>query len=127
MEPGVAEADVKYKLTDDGLGRNADYYQLLAYCTALGLRGGVLLYRAENDNEASTAILAASGHQLKLVPLFLGGSGTDLDRSLQGLALRLAADVPARLASQLPGRWSEADPVLATSSYVNAGRTVSTS
>ena len=38
-------ADIKYKLTDDtAAGRNADYYQLLAYTTALDLPEGVLIY-----------------------------------------------------------------------------------
>jgi len=38
-------ADVKYKLTDDtAAGRNADYYQLLAYTIALDLPEGVLIY-----------------------------------------------------------------------------------
>ena len=38
-------ADIKYKLTDDGAGgRTADYYQLLAYATALDLPEGVLIY-----------------------------------------------------------------------------------
>ena len=38
-------ADTKYKLTDDTAGgRTADYYQLLAYTTALDLPEGVLIY-----------------------------------------------------------------------------------
>ena len=38
-------ADIKYKLTDDyARGRNPDYYQLLAYTTALDLPEGVLIY-----------------------------------------------------------------------------------
>ena len=38
-------ADIKYKLTDeDAGGRNADYYQLLAYTTALDVPEGVLIY-----------------------------------------------------------------------------------
>ena len=38
-------ADIKYKLTDATVaGRNADYYQLLAYTTALDLPEGVLIY-----------------------------------------------------------------------------------
>ncbi len=38
-------ADIKYKLTDEGArGRTADYYQLLAYTTALDLPEGVLIY-----------------------------------------------------------------------------------
>ena len=38
-------ADIKYKLTDDAAsGRHPDYYQLLAYTTALDLPEGVLIY-----------------------------------------------------------------------------------
>ncbi len=38
-------ADIKYKLTDEAAGgRHADYYQLLAYTTALDLPEGVLIY-----------------------------------------------------------------------------------
>ena len=37
--------DIKYKLTDDAAGgRHPDYYQLLAYTTALDLPEGVLIY-----------------------------------------------------------------------------------
>ncbi len=43
-------ADIKYKLTDDSAGgRNADYYQLLAYTTALDLPEGVLIYCLDAD------------------------------------------------------------------------------
>ena len=38
-------ADIKYKITDDAAGgHHADYYQLLAYTTALDLPEGVLIY-----------------------------------------------------------------------------------
>ena len=38
-------ADIKYKLTgEDASGRHPDYYQLLAYATALDLPEGVLIY-----------------------------------------------------------------------------------
>ena len=40
----VYVADIKYKLTADAVARNADYYQLLAYTTALDLPEGVLIY-----------------------------------------------------------------------------------
>jgi len=36
--------DVKYKVSSDGMGRAADYYQLHAYCTRFGLPEGVLIY-----------------------------------------------------------------------------------
>jgi 5-methylcytosine-specific restriction enzyme subunit McrC len=37
-------ADSKYKVTATGLGQEADYYQLLAYTTALDLPEGLLIY-----------------------------------------------------------------------------------
>ena len=43
-------ADIKYKLTDDtAAGHAADYYQLLAYTTALDLPEGVLIYCLDAD------------------------------------------------------------------------------
>ena len=40
----VLVADIKYKLTDDARARTSDYYQLLAYTTALDLPEGLLIY-----------------------------------------------------------------------------------
>ena len=40
----VYVADIKYKLTADARARTSDYYQLLAYTTALDLPEGVLMY-----------------------------------------------------------------------------------
>lgn len=40
----VYVGDVKYKLTAEARARNADYYQLLAYTTALDVSEGVLVY-----------------------------------------------------------------------------------
>jgi 5-methylcytosine-specific restriction enzyme subunit McrC len=37
-------ADTKYKITSSGYGREADYYQILAYATALGVPEGMLIY-----------------------------------------------------------------------------------
>ena len=57
-------ADIKYKLTDEAAGgRHPDYYQLLAYTTALDLPEGVLIYcldanRPDDpDNHGSTSDL----------------------------------------------------------------------
>ena len=56
--------DIKYKLTDDAAGgRHPDYYQLLAYTTALDLPEGVLIYcldanrpDAPDDNGSSAGV-----------------------------------------------------------------------
>ena len=48
-------ADIKYKLTDDtAAGRHSDYYQLLAYTTALDLPEGVLIYCLDANRDALT-------------------------------------------------------------------------
>ena len=44
-------ADTKYKVTADGYGREADYYQLLAYTAALDLDEGLLIY-CQHDGTA---------------------------------------------------------------------------
>src|SRR5439155_23704977 len=43
-------ADSKYKVTADGIGRETDYYQLLAYTAALNLREGLLIYCQHDGN-----------------------------------------------------------------------------
>ena len=59
-------ADVKYKLTDDDArGRNPDYYQLLAYTTALDLPEGVLIYCLDanrpDDSDGNSAAARLPG------------------------------------------------------------------
>ena len=58
-------ADIKYKLTDNtAAGRNADYYQLLAYATALDLPEGVLIYcldaNRDDDSDSDGALATTS-------------------------------------------------------------------
>lgn len=48
--------DVKYKLTGDARARTADYYQLLAYTTALDLPEGVLIYCLADGGAPSSAV-----------------------------------------------------------------------
>ena len=49
-------ADVKYKLTDEAAGgHSADYYQPLAYTTALDLPEGMLIYCLDTDRPDSDA------------------------------------------------------------------------
>ena len=48
-------ADIKYKLTDEtAAGRHPDYYQLLAYTTALDLPEGVLIYCLDANRDVLT-------------------------------------------------------------------------
>ena len=77
-------ADIKYKLTDDtAAGRNADYYQLLAYTTALDLPAGVLIYCLDAnraDDSGSDGAPATTSRPESSVPT----EGTP-DDSLPGL------------------------------------------
>ena len=55
-------ADIKYKrIAADAGGRHADYYQLLAYTTALDVPEGVLIYCLNADDGADTEGAASIG------------------------------------------------------------------
>jgi len=70
----VAVADTKYKVLDDkGKLRNDDGYQLLAYCTRLGLAVGHLVY-ASGSLPAEPYRLLGSGVQLNLHTIDMGQS-----------------------------------------------------
>ena len=99
-------ADIKYKLTDEAArGRHPDYYQLLAYTTALDLPEGVLIYCLDanrdsgtDDPAAGSPVAAASapavrsvrvrhaGKVLHTYALDLSGTTEDVARNLDELA-----------------------------------------
>jgi len=57
-------ADAKYRsLTGQG-GRSENLYQVIAYCTALGVRTGLLVYAASNTGPANTGSPAATSPSL---------------------------------------------------------------
>lgn len=84
-------ADTKYKLTANGYGREADYYQLLAYSTALGLDEGLLIY-CQHDGETPPRAIEArhAGTNLRTAAVRLGGSIADLEESMRALADEIA-------------------------------------
>lgn len=81
----VLVGDVKYKLTGSGLARGSDYYQLLAYLTALKLKRGILIYCQAADAPPRTVTIEGSLHQITCYPLPLKGGPDDLDRALDEL------------------------------------------
>ncbi len=92
----VLVADVKYKLTDDdGQGRNTDYYQLLAYCSSLDLREGMLIYGADSPDKSMMRVATRSDQSLVVVPLYVGGTTLEVQSQLKDLA-RLFAVCPLR-------------------------------
>lgn len=82
----VYVGDIKYKLTDTGLARNADYYQLLAYATALGLPEGLLIYcQAEGDVPDREIVVNVAGKSLRTHALDLRGSPSDAETAVSRL------------------------------------------
>jgi 5-methylcytosine-specific restriction enzyme subunit McrC len=93
--------DAKYKLTADGFGRESDYYQLLAYCTALDLPEGVLVY-CQHDGSAPpqrVVVRGPGGRTLRTVAVRLDGSPGFVDEQLA----QVAEDVWSRVDAQRSG------------------------
>jgi 5-methylcytosine-specific restriction enzyme subunit McrC len=86
----VAVADAKYKITSDGLGRSTDYYQLLAYVTALALPAGLLIYcQADGDVPPRRVSVRHTGQVLESHALRLDGSIRAIEDGIEELAERL--------------------------------------
>jgi 5-methylcytosine-specific restriction enzyme subunit McrC len=88
----MAVADAKYKSEKPSGYPNADLYQLLAYCTVLGLRVGHLVYAAGNEGAIHHVIRGAGVeivcHALDLskAPDHLLGEVRDLACQIRALA-----------------------------------------
>ena len=73
----MAVIDAKYKAVKPMGYPNADLYQLLAYCTALGLRTGHLVY-AEGNETAVRHVIRRSGIQIVCHAIDLNSSPDEL-------------------------------------------------
>lgn len=79
--------DVKYKLVTDARGRSSDYYQLLAYTTALDLQAGILIYCRRRGDEAQRPITVKSvGKTLHVRAIDLSGSHDAVQLEITQLA-----------------------------------------
>ena len=84
----VFVGDAKYKLIRDERVPNADLYQLLAYVTALGLPGGMLIY-AEGEADPVIHDVRNSGKRLEVAALDLSGSLGDILIRVEDIADRI--------------------------------------
>jgi 5-methylcytosine-specific restriction enzyme subunit McrC len=83
----VLVGDTKYKLTETGKGRSDDYYQLLAYVTALRLPAGVLIYcQRSGEAQQRQVVVRYAGQVLHTYALDMTGSAKDLEAELVILA-----------------------------------------
>lgn len=90
-------ADCKYKLVATGKGRESDYYQLLAYCTALGLPEGMLIY-CQHDGSIPPLVALAKGMEQKRLAtaaIRLDGAPNVIDARLRELADLIYERIPA--------------------------------
>jgi 5-methylcytosine-specific restriction enzyme subunit McrC len=80
-------ADTKYKITAGGYGREADYYQILAYTAALGVPEGMLIYCQRDGATPPREIQVQNlGKRLVSWPINLGGAPADIEQQLRSLA-----------------------------------------
>lgn len=91
-QPGIVVyiADSKYKITDDGHGRDADYYQMLAYTSALNVPEGLLIYCYHDGTAPPTNISILNlGTRLSTWMLRLDRSPSHIEQELQALAAHI--------------------------------------
>jgi 5-methylcytosine-specific restriction enzyme subunit McrC len=99
----VAVADAKYKAEKPAGYPNADLYQLLAYCTVLGLKVGHLIYAKGNEDPVRHVVRSAGTeiicHALDLSqpPDTLLAEARTLARHIHDKSRRPVADAPPSL------------------------------
>jgi 5-methylcytosine-specific restriction enzyme subunit McrC len=85
----LAVVDAKYKKTSGASPPNADLYQMLAYCTALGLREGHLVYATDHEPRREYS-LTGSGIRVVAHGLNLAAPLDELRQQITRLAERVA-------------------------------------
>ena len=84
----VAVIDAKYKAEKPRGYPNADLYQLLAYCTVLGLRTGHLVY-ARGNEESTRHVVRGAGVEIVCHALELDQSPDAILAEVRGLAVAI--------------------------------------
>jgi 5-methylcytosine-specific restriction enzyme subunit McrC len=98
--PGTAAyiADSKYKITSDGFGREADYYQILAYTGALNVSEGILIYCQHDGTAPPQQIHVRNlGTRLATWALRLDRTSGRVEQELQALAIHITKRAAAGL------------------------------
>lgn len=86
----VAVIDAKYKRTVNSDYPNADAYQMLAYCTRLGLRRGLLIYADTDGRSGGSTTVRNAGIEIVVTSLNLSGSIDELRSNVDELAALVA-------------------------------------
>lgn len=88
----LAVVDAKYKRSRGDDFPNADAYQMLAYCTRLGLRRGWLVYADLDGSAGGTSVVSGNGTAIVVRALDLDGTIDELEARVEALALEIAHD-----------------------------------
>jgi 5-methylcytosine-specific restriction enzyme subunit McrC len=89
----LAILDAKYKAIDEGLLRHGDAYQMLAYCTAYGLKRGYLVYARDTGVEPTVHVIRNAETEIVVAPLDVETEPENLLEQVDRLADRVAAEV----------------------------------
>jgi 5-methylcytosine-specific restriction enzyme subunit McrC len=87
-----AVLDAKYKPIFDGVMRNGDAYQMLAYTTAYRLPRGYLLYARDSGVEPRAHTIRNSGNEIIVATLDVGEAPDHLLAQVDRLATAVASD-----------------------------------
>ena len=93
-------ADAKYKAEKPSGFPQADLYQMLAYCTVLGLRVGHLVY-AKGNEDAREHVVQRAGVRIVTHTLDLDAAPQELLDSLSTLAQKMVSADPANTCGPL--------------------------
>ncbi len=97
----AAVIDAKHKAEKPAGYPNADLYQLLAYCTVLGLRSGHLVY-AQGNEKPARHVVRRSGIEIFCHAVDLDQEPDALISHMRDLAQMIASTRPAVLVSPAP-------------------------
>jgi 5-methylcytosine-specific restriction enzyme subunit McrC len=92
----AAVIDAKYKSLADASVRAADAYQMFAYCTALDLASGFLVYAKDRDVRIQNHTVRNSGRELRVRTLDLEQEPAQLMDDVEALADEIRATVGRR-------------------------------
>jgi 5-methylcytosine-specific restriction enzyme subunit McrC len=90
MGEPVYVADLKYKVLKGDAAYSSDFFQLLAYATALNLPEGLLIY-CDTDGETPTNVVTVrhAGKVLRTYPISLAGPPEQVAEQVEDLADRI--------------------------------------
>lgn len=91
-----AVGDAKYKVLAPGKWLREDLYQLLAYCSVLGLPKGLLIYASEHPPETYTVRQVGIG--LEIVGINMDAGPSEIEAQARGAARRLVEQATEFLA-----------------------------